>query len=172
MCMCARICVCVCVPPTSTPTHCAPTLLLQLHSVTASSPPHCRCHWDKSQCHHASRLNTAPLLLKPPLTLFFSLLLCTLHPHPAPQSAPIHLPSFCSCPLSYCYKTNLSSDSIIHWAGPEEAAQDGQTSSADLRRGPGWLFPHVTPASIQPRASRKKKRGDSEGFKPVAPVYA
>lgn len=170
MCVCVTVCVtvCVCIPPLIL-THCAPTLLLQLHSVTASSPPHRRRHWDKSQCHHASRLNATPL--KPPLTLFFFLLLCTPHP-PPPQSAPLHLPSFCSCPLSYCYKTNLPSDSIIHRAGPEEAARDGWASSADLRRGPGWLFPHVTPASIQLRASGKKKRGDSGGFKPVAPVYA
>lgn len=157
-------------PPPLHLTHCTLTLLLQLHSVTASSPPQRRHHRDKSQCHHASRLNAPPR--KPSLMLFFSLLLCT------PISS-LPLSSLPSCTsllsvvaLSPTVKKQISPDSIIHWAWLEEATRDRRASAADLRRRPGWLFPHATVASIQLKASGEKMRGDLGGFKPVAPVCA
>ena len=158
MCVCVFVCVCTPCPPLLL-THCAPTLLLQLHSVTASSPSH-RRHWDKSQCHHASRLNA-----KPPTHPPFLFSVALHHPprthtpfHP-PQSIPLHLPSFCSCPLPYCYKTNLPSDRIILRAGPR-------------RGGPGrtgllsWPPPRTqlvvsprNPGSHSAEGQRRGKRG-------------
>lgn len=94
-------------------------------------------------------------IIHPPLlekSLLFSLSPC----HPTPllilrQPTPSHLPSFCSRPFSYCYKTTLPSDSIIQRAGSKE---DARASSADLGWGPDLLVSPRNPGLLSHNEKR------------------